>query len=350
MHNFTVSLCIVAYNEEDYLSFLFENILKQTYPKSLTEIVLVDSMSTDNTKKVLEDFKIKHSDEYKNIIVVQNPKKILAAGCNIALKNSNEDIIIRIDAHAEIPPEFIERNVNYHKQGEMITGGARPNIIDGETAWKRTLLMAESSMFGSSIADFRHNSEKRYVKSIFHGAYRREVYEKVGLYNEFLGRTEDNEMSQRIRDNGYNICLCPDIISYQQTRSDLKKMLKQKYGNGYWIGRTMGICPKCISIYHFVPFVFVTGGLTALLLSFISLIFPILYFGLYFLAAILMTIVAFINEKKKHILNFTLPLLFFLLHTAYGIGTFFGLLSLITKKPKPEEKSFEKLENPRQQD
>ena len=112
----------------------------------------------------------------------------------------------------------------------------------------------------------------------------------------------------------------------------------------------MGICPKCISIYHFVPFVFVTGGLTALLLSFISLIFPILYFGLYFLAAILMTIVAFINEKKKHILNFTLPLLFFLLHTAYGIGTFFGLLSLITKKPKPEEKSFEKLENPRQQD
>ena len=74
---------------------------------------------------------------------------------------------LRIDAHAEIPPEFIERNVNYHKQGEMITGGARPNIIDRETAWKRTLLMAESSMFGSSIADFRHNSEKRYVKSIF---------------------------------------------------------------------------------------------------------------------------------------------------------------------------------------
>lgn len=339
MNDFTVSICIVAYNEQDCLPMLFDNILAQTYPKSQTEIVFVDSCSKDNTKQLFSEFKEKHNSEYKNIVIADNPKKLLASGCNVAITQSSGDIIVRIDAHAQIPPEFAQNNVNHHKEGEMVTGGARPNIIDGDTPYKRTLLMAESSMFGSSIADFRRNSEKRYVKSLFHGAYRREVFEKSGLYNEALGRTEDNEMSMRIRDNGYNMCLCPDIISYQQTRSSLKKMLKQKYGNGYWVGRTLAIAPRCISLYHFVPFVFFLGCIFALLLGLLSPILPALYFGLYALAAVLMTVSAIVTAEKRHIVNAILPILFFLLHISYGVGTFAGLLSLIAKPPTNEEKT-----------
>ena len=114
--------------------------------------------------------------------MVDNPKKVLAPGWNNAITHSTGDIIIRVDAHAEIPPEFVENNVRHHEEGEMVTGGARPNIIDGSTPFKQTLLMAESSVFGSSAADFRRNGKKRYVRSIFHGAYRREVFEKVGLF------------------------------------------------------------------------------------------------------------------------------------------------------------------------
>ena len=338
MNDFIVSICVVAYNEENYLPKLFDDILSQTYPKEKTEIVLVDSASTDGTKAVLESFKRDYENSYHSIVIADNPKKLLAAGCNTAIRASSGDIIVRIDAHAQIPPEFVENNVRHHENGEFVTGGARPNIIDGDTPYKRTLLMAESSMFGSSIADYRRNTEKSYVKSIFHGAYRREVYEKSGLYNEALGRTEDNEMSLRIRDNGYKICMCPDIISYQHTRSSLKKMLKQKYGNGYWVARTLKICPRCISIYHLVPFVFLLGIICAIGLSFVSWIFPALYFGLYALVAVLMTVFAIVAEKKRHIVNLILPILFFLLHFSYGFGSLVGFLSLIKKPPTEDEK------------
>ena len=77
------------------------------------------------------------------------------------------------------------------------------------------------------------------------------------LHNEALARTEDNEIHYRMRKAGFKLRFCPDIISYQHTRSSLPKMLKQKYANGYWIGKTSKVCPGCLSIYHFVPWAFV---------------------------------------------------------------------------------------------
>ena len=123
--------------------------------------------------------------------------------------------MIRVDAHASIPREFVRKNVEILETGEMVSGGPRPNIIDESTPWKETLLLAEQSMFGSSMASYRRSQKKQYVKSLFHGAYRREVLEKVGGFDEQLGRTEDNEFHYRIRKAGYKICYSPGIISYQ---------------------------------------------------------------------------------------------------------------------------------------
>lgn len=102
----------------------------------------------------------------------------------------------------------MEKNVNALSEGEYVTGGMRPNIVEGDSAWQQVLLLAESSMFGSSIADFRRKEKKAYVKSFFHGAYRREVFEKAGKFREDLGRTEDNEFHYRIRQNGFNYVWC----------------------------------------------------------------------------------------------------------------------------------------------
>ena len=176
-------------------------------------------------------------------------------------------MIIRIDAHARIPEDFVQKNIKNIEAGEFVVGGPRPNTVDHPTEWKKILLLAESSMFGSGIASFRRkSSERKYVKSVFHGAYRREVFEKVGGFNENLGRTEDNELHYRIRKAGYKICYDPEIISYQFVRGTLKQMMKQKYGNGYWIGLTTGVCPECLSIYYFVPFSFLIALLGSMLI------------------------------------------------------------------------------------
>lgn len=322
-----VSVCIVAYNEETVLPNLMQNIISQDYPHEKMEIVLVDSNSTDNTKEIMRRFREEQKD-FKNIQVLDNPKQCQAAGWNVAIRHYTGDIITRIDAHASIPSDFVSENVKLLIQGEYITGGPRPNIIDESTPWKDTLLLAEQSMFGSSIAKYRRGGEKVYVKSLFHGSYRREVFENVGGFDEQLGRTEDNELHYRIRKAGYKICFSPNIISYQYARNSLRKMLKQKYGNGFWVALTLKACPRCLSIYHFVPLGFVLAIiLTGIMAVMGSPFLAIFLWGSYWGLAITMGLVA-VRGEKKNLCQLLLPFLFFLLHISYGVGSLMGLAKL----------------------
>ena len=323
----TVSLCVIAYNEEKFLPNLLEDLAKQTYPHELIEIVLVDGNSSDQTKQVMMDFRDSEK-SFKEIKILDNPKRIQAAGWNVAISHATEDVIIRIDAHTHIPAEFTEKNMRLQESGEYVTGGVRPCVIENPNAWKNTLLEVENSLFGSSIAGSRHSNEKKYVKSMFHAAYRREVFEKAGLFNESLLRTEDNEMHYRVRNAGYKLCFDPDIVSYQYARSSLKKMIKQKFGNGYWIGLTTGVCPGCISIYHFVPFAFILGILFTTILAFLGVWqIAAMMWSAYFLFTLVSMVVTVI-QKKGNICTICMPILFLVLHVSYGIGTFVGLVKM----------------------
>lgn len=325
-----VSLCVIAYNEEKTIKYLLNDISKQTFPHSNIQLVLVDGCSEDKTKKIMSNF-FKNSDFFE-IKVLDNIKKKQAPGWNVAIQNAIGDIIIRVDAHASIPVDFIEKNVKVLESGEDISGGKRPNILVNPTNWSELLLMAESSMFGSSIAPYRKSKEKRYVNSMFHAAYRKDVFNKVGLFNENLGRTEDNELHYRMRKAGYKLCYSPEIESYQHVRSSLKTMLKQKFSNGYWIGLTLGVCPGCLSLYHFIPaafvFMLIVGSIAYLYSSFF--IYSLL--ALYFTFAIIMSFFSIIQSVKKSFVMLLLPCIFFLLHFFYGVGTIFGILAYPFKR------------------
>jgi len=345
-----ITVCVIAYNEENTLKKLFNQICRQDYDHRNMEIVLVNSNSTDKTKAIMDDFSNNNVDinhGFFKVKVLQNEKKTLPCGWNVALKSYSGEAIIKIDAHATIPENFISKNVETLKQGEDIVGGFRPNIIDESTPWKETLLLAESSMFGSSIAPYRRNQGKTYVKSMFHALYRREVFEKIGTFNEKLGRTEDNEIHYRMRAAGYKLCFNPEIISYQHIRSNTKKMVKQKYENGYWIGLTSGICPKCLSLYHFIPFAFVLAIIITTVLSIMLAITDYSLASLSWLAITLYSITAFMwiiywllafimagvavigaNKAQRNMTNIALPFLFFVLHVTYGIGTLIGVIKM----------------------
>lgn len=329
-----VSVAVVAYNEEKYLPRLLQDIWEQSYPHDKTEIVLVDSMSEDATGKLMREFKEKYKSDYRNIQIVNNPGRIQSCGWNEALTHFTAEVIIRIDAHSHIPADFVEKNMQNLNAGEMVSGGVRPTRAEGDGAWQTTLLMAEESMFGSSISSFRRKGERAYVKSFFHGAYRREVFETAGGFREDLGRTEDNELHYRIRQNGYKLCLSPDIISYQYIRPTLRKMCRQKAGNGYWIGLTSGVCPGCLSLYHFIPGAFVFGILlTGVLAAFHFPILAALMWSAYALLAVGMSVWAIAEAVKKpegkfHLSYLLLPFLFLLLHVSYGAGTWAGLVRM----------------------
>lgn len=320
-----ISVCIIAYNEEQFLPGLFEDILAQDYPHKDLEVVLVDSASTDKTKRLMLEFAESVKSFYK-IKVEDNIKRKQACGWNIAIAAAAGEVVFRIDAHAKIPVDFVSKNVRQIEAGEYVSGGQRPCITEERTKWREMLLLAENSMFGSGIAIFKRGKKQEYVKTVFHGAYRKEIFEHVGGFNENLGRTEDNEMHYRIRKAGYKICYSPDIISYQYTRNSWHGSIRQKFANGYWIGLTIGICPKCFSVYHFVPCIFVLAEILSVILLLLGHICPFIILTLlYCTINILMSCyIAVQNRKNGFVL--LLPLVFLSLHISYGIGTLVGLI------------------------
>lgn len=325
----TISLCVIALNEEKFLPNLLRDLYAQTYPRKKTQIVLVDSGSADCTKSMMMEFAQTHAGEYMGIVVADNPRKKQASGWNVAIANAVCDVIVRIDAHTHIPAEFAMKNMELQRSGEYVTGGVRPCLMENSGAWARTLLEAENSLFGSSINISRRGTEKQYVKTMFHAAYRREVFEKAGTFNEALLRTEDNEMHYRIRQAGYRFCFDPEIVSYQYARGDLKRMVKQKYANGRWIALTLGVCPGCISPFHLVPLAFVMGILlTGVLSVFGFWQLGALMWGAYALVAIAMTVMSAVHSKERSWYFVLLPVLFLLLHISYGAGSVVGVLQM----------------------
>lgn len=321
-----LSICIIAYNEENFLPRLLEDIKSQEYPHEYTEVVLIDGMSQDKTKAIMEAFKAEDNGFY-NVQVLDNPKRIQAAGWNVAVDNFTGDVLSRIDAHTHIPSDFSRKVMADIEQGENVVGGKRPCLVESDSKWAKMLLSTENALFGSSINSSRRSETKTYINTMFHASYRREVFEKVGHFNEKLIRTEDNEMHYRIREAGYKLLYDPEIISYQYARSSLKRMIKQKFGNGYWIGQTVKVCPRCLSLYHFVPLAFVLAIIVTLVIAVFG--FPwlsLIMWGLYGLFAFVSMIIAMINDGFSFAM-LLMPAIFPVLHVSYGIGTLCGLLN-----------------------
>ncbi|MDO5728169.1 MAG: glycosyltransferase family 2 protein [Actinomycetaceae bacterium] len=322
-----VSIGVIALNEEEYLPRLLDNICAQDYPHDLMEVFLIDSGSTDRTRDLMHDF-ARSNTSFRNVRVEDNPKRITAAGWNIFLRDFSGEVAIRIDAHAKLPPNFVSQSIAVLAEGEQICGGTRPcTVPEDATDWNRVLLAAEESMFGSSIADYRGGQSKpTYTKSLFHAAMRRAVVEAVGPASEVLLRAEDNDFYYRVRQAGYQLRLDPRIVSYQIVRSSLRSMIKQKYGNGYWMGRACFIQPGAVSAHHLVPFAFVTSLTASAVLAATGrpALFKLIC-GSYVAADILMSIAA-AKESPKSWRALALPAIFPTLHIAYGIGTTRGLV------------------------
>lgn len=332
LSNPLISVGIVALNEEDYLPDMLSCIKAQDYPHHLIQVVLVDSGSEDATPRIMKDFATRATD-FESATILPNPGKTAPRGWNVFLNAASGEIMVRLDAHARIPNNFLSQIVAVLAEGEAVAGGPRPTITPkNATAWQQVLHTVEESMFGASIAKYRGNSKSdsnapQYVKSVFHPGYRRSVIDAVGPFNEKLTRTEDNDYSYRIRKAGYKIRFDSRIYSEQIIRPSLLAMIRQKYNNGYWIGRTLFIQPGCIEVYHLVPgaFVFAIAAGIALRLRGIKLPLRLLA-ATYGPADLVLSAASLPKVNPPTSKAASLPLIFPALHIAYGIGTWKGIL------------------------
>ena len=255
-----VSVIIVARNAEFHLPALFHCLRQQSYPRNLIELILVDGSSEDATGALLRKLP---GEGWRRISQIHNPRRTLATGWNLAIRAAAGDILVRVDAHARIPPDFVEKLAAHIAAGESIVGG-RIVCHPGANRLSKIIAAVESQPFGAAPARFRRPGRARYVDTVAYAAYRRQVFESVGSLNEALTRNQDNEFHARCRRAGFRLFLDPAIAITYVPRSDIRSYLSQKYLNGFWIGRAVTSRTTSCSWRHFAPLgVLTTAGIAA---------------------------------------------------------------------------------------
>lgn len=333
-----ISVIIVAFNAEKTILNTFLSIKNQNYDHKLIEIILVNSNSTDNTLILMENFKNQEIYNFFDIKIIQNPKKRLPSGINLALLQTTGDVILRLDAHSEIQGSFIRKNIRNIKNGHDISGGVILNKLKPKLGFiEKMIVMAENSMFGGSVAKFRRKKDSGYVKTLAFACYKREVFAKVGGYDDRLLRTEDNDIHFKMRQAGFKFFFDSKIRATRQARESMYGIVRQKFLNGYWIALTSFITPKMFEIYHYIPFLFVSGlvlGSILVILGYKSLLGLIMF--LYLSVLYIITIIELLNKNMK-ITTLFLPVFLALLHISYGIGTLVGFIKYPFWKERKQE-------------
>jgi len=309
----SVSIIIPCRNEEKFIGKCLEMISEQDYPKEKMEVLVVDGASEDRTKEVIEELKIKNLK--LKINVLDNPKKYTPFGLNIGIKNSRGEVIIRMDAHAGYEKDYISKCLKYLEEYNADNVGGIIKTLPAEnTLIAKAIAVCLSHPFGAA-SDFRLKpAGLKLVDTVFGGCYKREVFEKIGLFNENLIRSQDLEFNSRLKKSGGKILLVPDIVSYYYPKTNLKDFFWHNFQDGIWAILPLKFVKMPFKLRHYLPLLFVL----TLPLSVWPYILACLFFSLQ------------ISLKEKNIrLFFLMPLAFSVRHFGYGLGSIIGLLKLI---------------------
>lgn len=325
-----ISVLLVTRNEKNYIEASLSSLINQTYPKECYEIIVVDGMSTDGTPEMIEQISARYATEGFEIRLIQNPKKILATGWNIGIKNALGDYVVRIDAHAEAKSDFLQKSVETMQRVDAVCVGGRltTKSLEGDKAVISKVL---SSPFGIGNSSFRVSNTEGYADTAVYGLYKKEIFEQVGYFNEGFVRNQDIEMHGRIKKAGGKFYFNPEIECVYYARNSTKKMMRQAYGNGKWNMVLLKKSGGSLSLRHLVPFAFVLY----LIASIIGGIFfhPIwILCGGVVLLHLLLGLVAGIKKTKKFTEFIQMPILFILLHLSYGLGYFSGIFKSVKNK------------------
>ena len=320
-----VSVIMPCREEENYIGRALESILANDYPQSHLEVLVIDGMSTDGTRKIIAEFARVHP----FIKLLDNPRRITPAALNIGIAQARGDIIIRVDAHSTYPPDYFSSLVAWQeKTGADNVGGLWRILPGSATPMARAIAVGLAHPFGVGNAYYRIGaSEPRWVDTVPFGCYRREVFARLGLFDEDHVRTEDDEFNLRLRKNGGRTLLVPDIIIDYYARDSLSKIWRIYYYYGYFkplVARKLG---GVLSLRHLIPALLVFTLAVSFLLS---RWFPALgLLGFLILLAYFVADVSFAwlaGRRQGLALTACLALVFPTLHFSYGLGFLKGLL------------------------
>jgi len=325
-----ISVIVPCRNEEKYINGCLDSLISQDYPKEKMEILVVDGASEDNTEEIIKNY----AEKYPFVKLFKNPKKITPVSMNIGIKNSRGEIVTKTDAHSVYQSDYISKCVNYlHEYEADAVGGVAKAVPPKNTLVAQAVALTLGSFFGAGGSGFRTGVAKpAWADTAFGICYRKNVFEKTGLYNENLAGSQDVELNLRLKRAGGKILLAPDIVITYYPKSSFQEFFQHNIKDGIWAILPMKYGAQLFKIRHLIPLTFVISILISLVVSFFLPLFLYLFIlivGFYFLTSLFFSTRIALKQKDIKLVPFLL-IAFGIRHFGYGFGSFIGLFRLIT--------------------
>lgn len=329
-----VSIVIPCRNEAGYITRCLASLEAADLDPAFTTVLVCDGLSDDGTREEIERFTRRLS----WMVMLDNVPRTTPQALNLGLRHKSFDVGIILGAHAEVEPDFVQRNL-FVLRGDASVGCAG-GIITSEYSDDRSrrIGLAMGHPFGVGSAHFRTGLRSGYVDTVAFGAYRSEVFEQVGWFNEALVRNQDDEFNYRVTEAGFKIKLDPAIRSRYHVRASYGRLFRQYRQYGYWKVYVNKLHGAITTVRQLVPAAWVAFLVLGAVLA---ICVPMLWWGY---AAMLMVYVAAakLSAWKAGARVTDMPgvvLAFGVLHLAYGIGYWHGILQFLLLRSDPSAQS-----------
>src|SRR5947209_3590107 len=241
-------------NEERYIGACLDSILATTYPLDRIELLVVDGMSEDRTREIVTGYPPRRS----TISFPANRRCITPAALNIGMRAATGEIIMRMDAHVLYPPQYIPRLIDALQTSDADNvGGVIVTLPADRSTMAQAIAIGLAHPFGVGNAYFRIGvAAPRWVDSVPFGCFRREVFDRTGLFDEDLVRNEDDEFNLRLIKHGGRILLLPEVLSYYFARRWLRDVARMYYQYGYYKPLVAKKLDRVMTLRQLVPGLF----------------------------------------------------------------------------------------------
>jgi glycosyltransferase involved in cell wall biosynthesis len=320
-----VTVVVPCRNEEKHIARCLQSILNNDYPPERIEILVVDGMSEDQTREIVA----RYSARYPMIRIVDNLKKHIPAAMNAGIRAACGERILKMDAHSTYQREYISRCVRYQDKYGAENSGGIAKIVPGADTWTgRAIVLGLASRFGSGNANVKVGVTKpTWSDSTAFGCFKKDLFERIGMYDEKLLSSSDLDVNQRIQAAGGRILVVPDIVVNYAADGDLRTLRRHVFADGVWVSYVMKFGKRAWSWRHWVPALFVLSLLAALALGVVSRLFLWLGLGVagvYAAASLAVSLQIAVRERELRY-AFLLPVVYAVRHFVFGAGTLFGL-------------------------
>jgi cellulose synthase/poly-beta-1,6-N-acetylglucosamine synthase-like glycosyltransferase len=314
-----VTVLVPMRNEEAFIGECLDSLIQQDYPADRMEVLVMDGRSEDASRAIV----LEKSQEHTCIHLLDNPEQSTPAALNIGIRNASGDMIVRLDAHHRAAQDFVSQHVACLSKPDVDCAGGPIHTIS-RTYVGEAISLAMSCPFGVGDAYFRYAEKEQYVDTVANAGYSRDVFERIGLFDEALIGAEDDEFNYRLRAKGGRILLSPRIRSWYYCRESLGKLWRQYFRYGHMKVRVLQSHPRQMRWRQFVPPAFVSALLTTLALALLGIRWPLLLVaGSYTLANLAISVWVAVRSGMKYLP--ILPITFAVLHISYGLGFLSGL-------------------------